>query len=79
MTMITEADQAVMVMLMLLTRRLSIFVTSRCGNLCHTSAFGLVPVVAVDIVLTTQVAEAKGCPNSIAANASQGRCVNPGN
>ena len=43
------------------------------------AAFGLVPVVAVDIVLTTQVAEAKGCPNSIAANASQGRCVNPGN
>jgi hypothetical protein len=43
------------------------------------AAFGLVTIVAVDIVLTGQEAEAKGCPNSVAANASKGRCVNPGN
>ena len=37
--------------------------------------FGLVGLVAVDIMLTTQEAEAKGCRNSVAANASQGRCI----
>jgi hypothetical protein len=40
------------------------------------AALGLVTVVAVDIVLM-QGAEAKGCRNSIAANASKGRCVQP--
>jgi hypothetical protein len=38
-------------------------------------ALGLVTVVAVDIILTAQEAEAKGCNNSVAANASRGRCV----
>jgi hypothetical protein len=39
------------------------------------AALGLVTVVAVDITLTAQEAEAKGCQhNSIAFNASQGRC-----
>jgi Flp pilus assembly protein CpaB len=37
--------------------------------------FGLVGVVVVDIMLTTQEAEAKGCRTSIAANASKGRCI----
>jgi hypothetical protein len=39
------------------------------------AALGLVTVVAVDIMLTTQEAEAKGCNNSVAANASRGRCI----
>jgi hypothetical protein len=38
------------------------------------AALGLVSVVAVDIMLTTQEAEAAGCKNSVAFNASQGRC-----
>ena len=38
------------------------------------AAFGLVTVVAVDIILTSQEAEAIGCNNSIAFNASKGRC-----
>lgn len=39
-------------------------------------AFGLITVVAVDIVLNTQEAEAKGCKStSPAVNASQGRCI----
>jgi hypothetical protein len=37
-------------------------------------AFGLVTVVAVDIILTAQEAEARGCKSSQAFNASQGRC-----
>ena len=41
------------------------------------AALGLVTVVAVDIILTTQEVEAKGCPNSIAFNASKGRCFKP--
>jgi hypothetical protein len=41
------------------------------------AAFGLITIVAVDIVLDTQEAEAKGCKNSVAANASQGRCIQP--
>jgi hypothetical protein len=46
------------------------------------SALGLVTVVAVDILLTVQEIDAapppvKGCRNSQAANASQGRCVHP--
>jgi hypothetical protein len=44
------------------------------------AALGLVSVVAVDIMLTVQEIDAapppvKGCRNSQAANASQGRCV----
>ena len=40
------------------------------------AALGLVTVVAVDIVLTAQEAEAKGCPlTSPGANASKTRCV----
>jgi hypothetical protein len=45
------------------------------------AALGLVTVVAVDVILTIQDAEAqkpRGCNRSVAANASQGRCVNPG-
>jgi hypothetical protein len=38
------------------------------------AALGLVSVVAVDIMLTTQEAEAKGCTSSLAVNASKGRC-----
>jgi hypothetical protein len=43
------------------------------------AALGLVTVVAVDIILTTQEADAakpptQGCRNSVAVNASQGRC-----
>jgi hypothetical protein len=40
------------------------------------AALGLVTVVAVDIILTAQEAEAqnRGCKTSTAANASQGRC-----
>ena len=41
------------------------------------AALGLVAVVAVDIMLTTQEAEAKGCNNSVAVNASKGRCFRP--
>jgi hypothetical protein len=40
------------------------------------AAFGLVTVVAVDIMLTAQEADARGCrPGSTGSNASQGRCV----
>jgi Flp pilus assembly protein CpaB len=41
------------------------------------AALGLVTVVAVDIVLTAQEAEAqqRGCKHSVAANASKGRCI----
>ena len=44
------------------------------------AALGLVTVVAVDILLTIQEVDAaprptKGCNNGVAANASQGRCV----
>jgi hypothetical protein len=45
------------------------------------AAFGLVGVVVIDIMLTAQEAEAqkpRGCNRSVAANASQGRCVEPG-
>jgi hypothetical protein len=45
------------------------------------AALGLVSVMAVDIMLTMQEVEAqkpRGCNRSVAANASQGRCVNPG-
>jgi hypothetical protein len=44
------------------------------------AAIGLVTVVAVDIIMTVQDIHAdkppvKGCTNSLAANASKGRCV----
>jgi hypothetical protein len=39
------------------------------------AAFGLLAIAAVDVVLTTQEAEAKGCKNSQAVNASKGRCL----
>jgi Flp pilus assembly protein CpaB len=45
------------------------------------TALGLVGVVVVDIMLTAQEVEAqkpRGCNRSVAANASQGRCVEPG-
>jgi hypothetical protein len=42
--------------------------------LAMVMAIGLVGVVAVDMITDLQNAEAKGCPNSIAINASQGRC-----
>lgn len=41
------------------------------------SALGLVGVVAVDTMDIVQNVEGKGCPNSIAVNASQGRCFHP--
>ncbi|HEU4444682.1 MAG TPA: hypothetical protein VFR94_08410 [Nitrososphaeraceae archaeon] len=46
------------------------------------ASLGLVTVVAVDVMLTVQEIHAdkppvKGCTRSIAANASQGRCVQP--
>ena len=40
-------------------------------------ALGLVTVVPVDIILTIQEAEAKGCRTSVAVNASKGRCIQP--
>ena len=42
------------------------------------AAFGLITVVAVDIVLDTQEVEAKGCtPGGTGFNASQGKCDKP--
>ena len=38
------------------------------------AALGLVTVVAVDVMLTMQEAEARGCQHSQAVNASKGRC-----
>jgi hypothetical protein len=38
------------------------------------AALGLVTVVAVDLVLTMQEADAAGCRTSQAVNASKGRC-----
>jgi hypothetical protein len=43
------------------------------------AALGLVAAVAVDIMLTMQEADARGCPiSSPGANASKGRCVQSG-
>lgn len=45
------------------------------------AALGLITVVVVDVILTIQEVEAqkpRGCNRSIAANASQGRCIEPG-
>jgi hypothetical protein len=39
------------------------------------AAFGLITVVAVDVVLNAQEAEAKGCRTSQAVNSSKGRCI----
>lgn len=39
------------------------------------AALGLLGVVAITIVTIPQEAEAIGCNNSIAANASKGRCI----
>jgi hypothetical protein len=42
------------------------------------AALGLVGVVAVNIIVTTQEADAAGCDaGGRAFNASQGRCFNP--
>jgi hypothetical protein len=41
------------------------------------AALGLITVVAVDVILTAQEAEAKGCRTSTAVNASKGRCIQP--
>jgi hypothetical protein len=42
------------------------------------AALGLVTVVAVDVILTMQEAEARGCPATRPGfNASQGRCFKP--
>ena len=46
-------------------------------NFAHSGTW-LVTVVAVDIMLTTQEAEAKGCtPGGSGFNASQGKCFKP--
>jgi hypothetical protein len=39
------------------------------------AALGLVGVVVVDIMLTAQEAEARGCHSGVAFNASRGRCL----
>jgi hypothetical protein len=39
------------------------------------ASLGLVTAIAVNIILTAQEAEARGCNRSIAANASRGRCI----
>jgi hypothetical protein len=45
------------------------------------AALGLVTIEAVDLVLTMQEADARGCTSgaaaSIAINASKGRCFHP--
>jgi hypothetical protein len=41
------------------------------------AVLGLVTALAVDIIMTTQEAEARGCNNSVAVNASRGRCLHP--
>jgi len=49
--------------------------------LAVVAALGLITAVAVDVILTMQEAEAqkpRGCNRSVAANASQGRCIEPG-
>ena len=48
------------------------------SNLRYYSGTGLVTVVAVDIILTAQEAEAKGCSGSgTGFNASKGKCIKP--
>ena len=44
------------------------------------AAFGLIAIVTVDVVLTMQEAEAKGCtPGGTGFNASKGKCDKPDN
>ena len=38
---------------------------------------GMAGVVAVEIVILADQAEARGCNNGVALNASQGRCFHP--
>jgi hypothetical protein len=42
------------------------------------AALGLVTIVAVDLILTMQEVDAAGCRNSVAVNASKGRCFGRG-
>jgi hypothetical protein len=39
------------------------------------AALGLIGVVTVDIILTSEEAEGVGCNRSVAVNASKGRCI----
>jgi hypothetical protein len=41
------------------------------------AAAGLIGVVALEVISSIEDAEARGCNNSIAFNASQGRCFHP--
>ena len=42
------------------------------------AVLGLVAIETVDLILTMQAAEARGCvPGGTGANASQGRCIHP--
>jgi hypothetical protein len=44
-------------------------------------AVATVAVAAMELAVLSQMqqdADAKGCPRSVAANASKGRCINPG-
>jgi multidrug efflux pump subunit AcrB len=51
------------------------------GIFAIIAAMGLIGVVAIEVILISEEAEAqkpRGCNRSVAANASQGRCVEPG-
>jgi hypothetical protein len=50
------------------------FSTTTLALIAIISALGLIGVVAVGTIEIVQDAEAAGCKNSIAFNASQGRC-----
>lgn len=41
------------------------------------AAVGLLGLVVAETISVQQQAEARGCKNSIAVNASKGRCFNP--
>ena len=45
--------------------------------ICRFSRSGFGAGSGVDIMLTAQEAEARGCNRSLAINASQGRCLRP--
>ena len=51
------------------------FSTNALALIATISVLGLVGVVAIDTTEIAQDAEAAGCRNSIAVNASQGRCI----
>ena len=51
------------------------FSTTTLALIAIISALGLVGVVVVETITIVQDVEAKGCPNSIAVNASKGRCL----